>query len=159
MLLRPYSYSDMITIEEALRIALEAHDGQKDLDGNPVILHPMAVGLAGRTSEEQVAGLLHDVVEDTSFTFDDLLQRGVDAAIVDTLRLLTRSEEMNYEDYVKHIAASGNILAIRVKYNDLQHNLKRGRAGGHWNIVAKHERALAVIEPLALADESLGTRV
>ena len=54
----------MITIEEALRIALEAHEGQKDLDGNPVILHPMAVALAGRNRQEQIAGLLHDVVED-----------------------------------------------------------------------------------------------
>ena len=52
----------MITIEEALRIALEAHEGQKDLDGNPVILHPMAVALAGRNRQEQIAGLLHDVV-------------------------------------------------------------------------------------------------
>ena len=56
----------MITIEEALRIALEAHEGQKDLDGNPVILHPMAVALAGRNHQEQIAGLLHDVVEDTN---------------------------------------------------------------------------------------------
>lgn len=143
----------MITIEDALRIALEAHDGQKDLDGNPVILHPMAVGMAGRNREEQVTGLLHDVVEDTHFTFDDLLQRGVDASIVDALRLLTRDEGMNYEDYVKRIAASDNQLAIRVKYNDLRHNLKRGRAGGHWHIVAKHERALAVIEPLVRARE------
>ena len=91
----------MITIEEALRIALEAHEGQKDLDGNPVILHPMAVALAGRNRQEQIAGLLHDVVEDTDFTFDDLLQRGVDESIVDTLRLLTHSKDMTYEEYVK----------------------------------------------------------
>lgn len=52
----------MITIEDALRIALKAHEGQKDLDGNPVILHPMAVAVAGRNREEQIAGLLHDVV-------------------------------------------------------------------------------------------------
>ena len=53
----------MITIEDALRIATEAHEGQKDLDGNPVILHPMTVAVAGRNREEQIAGLLHDVVE------------------------------------------------------------------------------------------------
>ena len=91
----------MITVEEALRIALKAHEGQKDLDGNPVILHPMAVAVAGRNREEHVAGLLHDVVEDTGMTFDDL-----------------------------------------------QHNLKRGSAGCHYKQVAKHENALAVIEPL-----------
>lgn len=138
----------MMTIEDALRLAVEAHEGQKDLDGNPVILHPMAVGLAGRNREEIIAGLLHDVVEDTGFTFEDLLVRGVDEPIVEALRLLTHTKDMPYEDYVKRIAQSGNDIAIHVKYNDLCHNLKRGRAGGYWNIVAKHEKALAVIEPL-----------
>jgi (p)ppGpp synthase/HD superfamily hydrolase len=138
----------MMTIEDALRLAVEAHEGQKDLDGNPVILHPMAVGLAGRNREEVIAGLLHDVVEDTDFTFEDLLERGVDQPIVDALRLLTHSKDTPYEDYVQRIADSGNDIAIHVKYNDLCHNLKRGRAGGYWRIVAKHEKALAVIEPL-----------
>ena len=138
----------MMTIEDALRLAIEAHEGQKDLDGKPVILHPMAVGLAGRNREEIIAGLLHDVVEDTNFTFEDLLEHGVDKPIVDALRLLTHSKDMPYEDYVQRIAQSGNEIAIHVKYNDLCHNLKRGRAGGYWNIVAKHEKALAVIEPL-----------
>ena len=55
---------------------------------------------------------------------------------------------MPYENYVQRIAQSGNDIAIHVKYNDLCHNLKRGRARGYWNIVAKHEKALAVIEPL-----------
>ncbi|MBR4389521.1 MAG: hypothetical protein IKT00_10130 [Prevotella sp.] len=138
----------MITIENALRLAIEAHEGQKDLDNNPVILHPMAVGLAGNNREEIIAGLLHDVVEDTDFTFDDLLARGVDEPIVDALRLLTHNKEEEYEDYVKRIASSGNSIAIHVKYNDLQHNLKRGRAGGHWKQVNKHEGALPIIEPL-----------
>lgn len=138
----------MITIEDALRLAVEAHDGQKDLDGKPVILHPLAVGLAGRNREEVIVGLLHDVVEDTSFTFEDLLERGVDEPIVEALRLLTHTKDMPYEDYVQRITQSGNDIAIHVKYNDLCHNLKRGRAGGYWNIVAKHEKALAVIEPL-----------
>ena len=138
----------MMTIEDALRLAVEAHDGQKDLDGNPVILHPMTVGLAGRNREEIIAGLLHDVVEDTDFTFEDLLYCGVDEPIVEALRLLTHSKDMPYEDYVQRIAKSGNEIAIHVKYNDLCHNLKRGRAGGYWRIVEKHEKAMATIEPL-----------
>ena len=138
----------MITIEDALRLAVEAHDGQKDLDGNPVILHPMTVGLAGHNREEIIAGLLHDVVEDTKFTFEDLLNEGVDKEIVDALQLLTHTDDLSYEDYVNRIAESGNSIAIHVKYNDLCHNLKRGRAGGHWRIVSKHEKALVIIEPL-----------
>ena len=142
----------MITIEKALRIALEAHEGQEDLDGNPVILHPMAVALAGMNREEQIAGLLHDVVEDTDFTFEDLLKRGVDEKIVSALKLLTHTKDMTYDEYVNRIAVSGNEIAIHVKYNDLCHNLKRGRAGGHSKQVQKHEKALAVIEPLIRTD-------
>ena len=139
----------MITIENALRIVVEAHEGQKDLDGIPVILHPMTVAVAGRNREEQVAGLLHDVVEDTDITFDELLQRGVDEEIVDALRCEPHDKNaLTYDEYVQRIAASGNDIAIHVKYNDLCHNLRRGRAGGHWDIVKKHEKALSIIEPL-----------
>lgn len=72
----------------------------------------------------------------------------MDESIVDALRLLTHSKDIPYDEYVEHIAQSGNDVAIHVKYNDLCHNLKRGRAGGHWKIVSKHEKALAIIEPL-----------
>mgnify|MGYP006957338087 CR=1 FL=1 len=141
----------MITVEDALHIAVDAHNGQKDLDGNPVILHPIAVGLAGNNREEIIGGFLHDVVEDTEFTFNDLLARGVDKTIVETLQLLTHTKDISYDEYVQRIATSGNSIAIHIKYNDLKHNLKRGRAGGHWKIVAKHEKALAIIEPLIKA--------
>lgn len=141
----------MITVEDALRIAVDAHNGQKDLDGNPVILHPITVGLAGNNREEIIGGLLHDVVEDTKLTFNDLFAKGVDKSIVEALKLLTHTKDMTYEEYVQRIATSNNSIAIHIKYNDLKHNLKRGRAGGHWKIVAKHEKALAIIEPLIKA--------
>lgn len=141
----------MITIEDALRIAIEAHNGQKDLDDNPVIIHPITVGLAGNNREEIIGGLLHDVVEDTKLTFNDLYAKGVDKSIVEALKLLTHTKDMTYEEYVQRIATSNNSIATHIKYNDLKHNLKRGRAGGHWKIVAKHEKALAIIEPLIKA--------
>ena len=138
----------MISIDDALQIALNAHRGQKDLDGMPVILHPLAVGLAGRNREEMIAGFLHDVVEDTALTFDDLRAAGVDEPIIEVLRLLTHDKaETSYEAYVRRIAASGNETAIRVKYNDLCHNLMRGKKGNHQKQVAKHEEALKIIAP------------
>lgn len=139
----------MISIDDALQIALNAHRGQKDLDGMPVILHPLTVGLAGRNREEMIAGFLHDVVEDTSLTFDDLRAAGVDEPIIEVLQLLTHDKNgIPYEEYVKRIAASGNETAIRVKYNDLTHNLMRGKKGGHLKQVAKHGEALKIIAPL-----------
>lgn len=132
----------MITIEQALRIAIDAHEGQKDLDGKPVILHPLTVGLAGKNREEMIAGFLHDVVEDTDITFENLLEQGVDKDIVDVLRLLSHDKETDYYDYVQCIIDSGNPIALAVKKNDLTHNLQRGRAGRHWKQVMKHEKAL-----------------
>lgn len=129
-------------IDLCLKIATEAHCGQKDLDGNPVILHPLTVGLMGKNTDEQCAGFLHDVVEDTDYTFDDLLMLGVPTHIVDALRLLTHEEGTDYLRYVRRIACSGNQLAIAVKLNDLQHNLNRGRERGYTRLVKKHEAAL-----------------
>lgn len=60
----------MNPIDIALRIATSAHAGQLDRDGYPVILHPLTVGLMGHTDEEKMAGFLHDVVEDTSYSFE-----------------------------------------------------------------------------------------
>ena len=138
----------MHPIDIALQIATRAHAGQLDRDGYPVILHPLTVGLMGHTDEEKIAGFLHDVVEDSDYTFDDLLQAGIPVGVVNALRLLTHRKDVPYYDYVQHIIDSDNPIALQVKYNDLQHNLKRGRAGGHYKQVAKHENALAVIEPL-----------
>lgn len=133
-------------VDLCLGIALKAHGGQHDIDGNPVILHPLTVGLAGKTPEEQCAGFLHDVVEDTPYTFDDLLQMGVSSEIVDALRLLTHDESEPYLDYVRRIAGSGNRLAIAVKLNDLHHNLERGRRMGYQSLVEKHEAAIEIFK-------------
>ena len=132
-------------IEIALEIALKAHKGQRDLDGKPVILHPLTVAMKGNNENEIVAGLLHDVVEDTDWTFDDLLVAGIKPEVVNALRLLTHSKDVPYLDYVQRIADSHNPIAINVKCNDLEHNLYRGRHGDHLKQVAKHTAAHQII--------------
>ena len=139
--------TNMSQIEIALEIALKAHKGQRDLDGKPVILHPLTVALKGNNESEIVAGLLHDVVEDTDWLFDDLLEAGIEPKVVDTLRLLTHNKDVLYLDYVRDIAYSGNPIAINVKCNDLDHNLERGRRGDHLKQVAKHTAARKIIHP------------
>lgn len=132
-------------VELALDIALKAHKGQLDLDGNPAILHPLAVAMKGNNEYEIVVGLLHDVVEDSDWTFDDLLKAGISDRVVDTLRLLTYDKDEDYFDYVRRIADSHNYIAINVKCNDLDHNLKRGRKGDHLQMVAKHTAARKIL--------------
>lgn len=134
-------------IEIALEIAMKAHMGQRDLDGNPVILHPLSVALKGNNESEIVAGLLHDVVEDTEWTLEDLLAAGISSEVVNALRLLTHEKGSSYMDYVERIAGSHNPIAINVKCNDLDHNLDRGRKGDHIKQVAKHSAAREIIHP------------
>ena len=81
--------NDNMTVEETLQIALDAHKGQKDLDGKPAVLHPIAVGLMGSNDSEIKAGFLHDVVEDSDLTIDDLRRKGVDEEVLAALELLT----------------------------------------------------------------------
>lgn len=134
----------MNPIDIALQIATTAHAGQTDRDGYPVILHPLTVGLMGHTDEEKMAGFLHDVVEDTSFTFDDLLERGIPVGVVNALRLLTHQKGTDYYAYVQRIIDSGNPIALQVKYNDLRHNYARGKA--YPDLQQKHGKALQMVE-------------
>ena len=101
--------------------------------------------MKGNNEDEIVAGLLHDVVEDTGYTFDDLLNAGISAKVVDALRFLTHEKGADYLNYVRHIADSHNPIAINVKCNDLEHNLERGRKGDHLKQVAKHTAAKEII--------------
>lgn len=130
-------------IDIALQIATKAHAGQLDRDGYPVILHPLTVGLMGHTDEEKMAGFLHDVVEDTSFTFQDLLDAGIPVGIVNALKVLTHEKGMPYMDYVQQIIDSENPIALQVKYYDLQHNYARGKA--YPDLQKKHGPALELV--------------
>ena len=129
-------------VELALAIALDAHKGQVDLDGKPAILHPLAVGLEGQNLTEQCVGFLHDVVEDSDYTFERLREMGVALKIIRALQVLTHDKSVPYMDYIRSIEASGNEAALKVKINDLRHNLHRGTIGGHTKQVKKHTEAL-----------------
>lgn len=131
-------------IDIALQIATKAHEGQKDRDGYPVILHPITVGMMGDTDEEKMTGFLHDVVEDTEYTFDDLLMAGISNGVVNALRLLTHEKGTDYYEYIQGIIESGNPIALQVKYNDLRHNYTRGKA--YPDLQKKHGKALEMIK-------------
>jgi len=134
------------TIEKCIRIATDAHEGQRDRDGNAVILHPLIVGSMGKTDAEKCVGFLHDVVEDTDWDFDDLKDEGVPSEIIEALKLLTHEDGTDYYEYVQRIIDSGNMTAINVKLNDLTHNIARGKAFGYEKLVNKHEKAFEMIK-------------
>lgn len=135
-------------IELCLNIAVKAHSGQLDKVGLPVILHPLTVGGMGNTPAEVCVGFLHDTVEDTEVTTDELLKAGVDKNVVECVKILTHDKNVPYEDYVSSILNSGNKTAINVKHNDLMHNSKRASVYGFSKQVDKCMRALKAFEAL-----------
>ena len=112
----------------AMRVAYEAHMGQVDKCGTPYVFHPYH--LAEQMSDETTTcvALLHDVVEDTTVTLEDL-EREFPPEVTDALRLLTRDPAVPYRDYVGALAT--NPVARTVKRADLAHNLDETRFEGY----------------------------
>ena len=106
--------------ELALKIATEAHKGQVDKAGVPYINHPLTVASLVDTEEEKIVALLHDTIEDTNITEQDLIDYGFPNEIVEAVKLLTHNKNVPYMDYVAKI--KDNELARKVKIADLTHN-------------------------------------
>lgn len=104
----------------ALKIATEAHKGQFDKAGVPYINHPIAVANLVENSDAKIVALLHDVIEDTNITINNLIDYGFKKTIIDAIEVLTRKENEDYEQYLIRVKA--NSLAIEVKIADLTHN-------------------------------------
>ena len=112
----------MSTLERAIVIASEAHKGQYDKAGNDYIGHPLRVMDMGRSEEEKIVGVLHDVVEDTDWTFEMLAAEGFSQDIIAALKCVTKiSENENYDDFIERVKK--NPLAAAVKINDLSDNM------------------------------------
>ncbi|MDU4651933.1 HD domain-containing protein [Sneathia sanguinegens] len=110
----------MNNYELALKIATEAHKGQVDKAGVPYINHPLTVASLVDTEEEKIVALLHDTIEDTNITEQDLIDYGFPNEIVEAVKLLTHNKNVPYMDYVAKI--KDNELARKVKIADLTHN-------------------------------------
>lgn len=115
----------MATLEHAIAIAARAHAGVLDKHGEPYILHPLRVMLRIADPLARIVAVLHDVVEDTSVTFDDLRAAGFGPDVLDALKLVTHEKSTPYVDYV--IAAKANPIAKAVKLADLEDNSDRSR--------------------------------
>lgn len=112
----------MATLERAIEIARLAHVGQVDKAGADYIDHPLRVMRRGDTREEWIVGVLHDVVEDSDWTFEMLEAEGFSPEIIDALRCITKlSEDENYDDFIDRVLT--NPLAMRVKLFDLEDNM------------------------------------
>ena len=113
----------MSLLENAIAIAVEAHQGQKDKAGHPYILHPLRVMFRVESEDERTVAILHDVVEDHGdvWSVDKLRQSGFPQRILDALDCVTKRKGETYEQFVERSAS--NPIALRVKLADLEDNM------------------------------------
>ncbi len=111
--------------KRAINIAYKAHEGQLDRSGIPYIFHPMHIAEQMTTEETCIVAILHDVVEDTDVTLDELKEAGFSENVINAINMLTHRDEVPYLDYVR--ALKDDPIASVVKLADLNHNSDRTR--------------------------------
>ncbi len=111
----------MANLDDAITLAVQAHHRQKDKAGAPYILHPLRVMLRMKTEEEMTAAILHDVIEDTQHTLQELRDAGYSEAVVEAVDALTRRDNESYEEFTQRVKQ--NPMARRIKLADLEDNM------------------------------------
>lgn len=111
----------MATLGRAIAIAAQAHQEQRDKAGAPYILHPLRMMAHMSSEPEMIVAVLHDLIEDTEWTLDQLRAEGFSADVLTAIECVTRREDESYEAFVDR--ARGNELARKVKLADLEDNM------------------------------------
>lgn len=134
--------------KKALKLCFEAHKEQTDKSGLPYVFHPFHLAEQMPDENTTVTALLHDVVEDTQYTLDDLRELGFPDAVLDAVALMTHDESVPYLAYVANMKS--NPIARTVKLADLRHNSDLSRLdeadAAALKRVEKYRRAMALLE-------------
>ncbi|MDP9698342.1 MULTISPECIES: HD domain-containing protein [Paenibacillus] len=135
-------------IESAISLALQAHKGQLDKGGQPYILHPLAVMNRVESMEEKIVAVLHDAIEDSEVTIEELRGLGFSEEILTAIQLLTRSTEDSYEEFIEKTTT--NRTARNVKIADIKENMNISRIKNptqeDYNRLDKYRKALERLE-------------
>ena len=137
----------MSLIEKALSIALEAHKGQVDKAGKPYILHPLRLMMGLEDEVEMIAALLHDVIEDSDLTAEDLKKAGIPDEAIEIIGYLTKQKGEAYDDFIKRI--SPHRKASQVKIKDIEDNMDISRLETIGEVdlarLAKYHKSLKIL--------------
>lgn len=108
-------------LEKAIELALAFHKGQVKSDtGEPYILHCLRVMIKMETEEEMIAAVLHDTIEKSSLTLDDLIKQGFSSNVIEAIEAISKRKGEQYGDYINRLKSSP--LAVKVKIADLEDN-------------------------------------
>ena len=134
--------------KKALKLCFEAHKEQVDKSGIPYVFHPFHLAEQMKTEESTIVALLHDLVEDTEYTINDLTSMGFGKDITNAIALLTHADGVEYMDYVR--AIKENPIAKAVKLADLKHNSDLSRLDDinekALQRKEKYQKAIALLE-------------
>lgn len=137
--------------KKALKLCFEAHKDQVDKSGMPYVFHPFHLAEQMKDEATTIVALLHDVIEDTDYTIDDIRNMGFSDEICEALTLMTHDECVPYMEYVAQIKK--NPIAREVKKADLRHNSDTSRLDESQintektrQRVDKYKAALALLE-------------
>lgn len=143
----------MSTLERAISIAAEAHAGQTDKAGQPYILHPLRVMLRMNTEHERIAAVLHDVVEDTSVSLDNLINEGFATEVIDAVDALTKGEGESRTDAA--LRAAMHSVARTVKHSDNADNMDLSRIANPTQRDFERIREYEMIRALILSQNAI----
>ena len=134
--------------KKALKLCFEAHKNQVDKSGMPYVFHPFHVAEQMTDEAATIVALLHDVVEDTDYTLEDLAAEGFGKEILEAVALMTHEDDVPYLDYVAKLKE--NPIARAVKLADLAHNSDLSRIGEvdeeTRERLEKYKKAMALLE-------------
>ena len=145
-------------LEIAINIASNAHLGQKDKIGDPYIFHPIRVMQSMESINGKIVAILHDVVEDTDWTFENLEQQGFPQTIINPLKNLTKNEDETYDSFIQR--AASHPVSLKVKMMDIEDNLLPWRQirivhSQNDERVKKYRQAWLTLEEVAKNSEQL----
>jgi len=141
-------YTEMT--KRALSLCFEAHKDQKDKSGLPYVFHPFHLAEQMEDEETTVVALLHDVIEDTEYTIEDLQKVGFSQRVISAIALMTHDPQVPYMEYVR--AIKSNPIARAVKLADLRHNSDMTRL----DIITQRdeERAQKYLDAIVVLEEA-----
>ena len=120
--------------KKAINLMFKKHKDQVDKSGLPYVFHPFHIAEQMKDENTTIVALLHDIVEDTDTTFEDLKEMGFNDKVIDALKLMTHNKDEDYFKYVEKIGK--NPIARKVKIKDLEHNMDTSRL----NVVTKKDQ-------------------
>ncbi|MBU0458468.1 GTP pyrophosphokinase [Patescibacteria group bacterium] len=137
----------MLPLEKAISIALAAHAGQVDKAGVSYILHPLRIMQKMPTDELMIIAILHDVVEDSTITFDYLRHEGFSDMIISALDAMTKRDGENYEDFIQRVKMNPNARSVKIA--DIEDNMNTSRiehpTQKDYERIEKYKKALQML--------------